>query len=91
MLNYLKQVEICESVQKIVKKSISSSDDKNLKMQNINFPTTESILRAVSVLPNIDTEEKLKDFIIEHISRVLRLAPVQKAELMNFSDPSACS
>jgi hypothetical protein len=81
VFSYLRQVEICESIRKTIKQALLQSDDKNLKFKIVNIPTNESILRAVSISPDIDTEEKLKDFTIEHISSSLCLTPVQREHL----------
>jgi len=81
MISYLRQVDICESVRKAIKQFIVQSDDKILKLKANNIPTADSILRMVSILPNIDTEEKFKDFTIEHISLSLSLTPIQREHL----------
>ena len=81
MLNYLRQVDVCKSVIKMINQALSQTDDAGVRLKATNIPTTESILRAVSLLPNIDTEEKLKDFIIEHISNSLFLTPIQREHL----------
>jgi len=81
MLSYLRQVDVCKSVIKMINQALSQTDDAGVRLKATNIPTTESILRAVSLLPNIDTEEKLKDFIIEHISNSLFLTPIQREHL----------
>ena len=85
MFSYLRQVEICESVRKTIKQALLQSDDKNLKFKIVNIPTNESILRAVSISPDIDTEEKLKDFTIKHMSSSLCLTPIQR-ECLDLND-----
>ena len=81
-VNYLKEVEICESVRKTIKKIIAQNDDPAIRAKVIGLPSTESVLRAASVFsPALDTEEKLKDFITKHILSSLRLTEIQKEHL----------
>ncbi len=65
----------------MIKRAITRSDDAGVRAKVIHIPTTESILRAVSVLPGIDTEEKLKDFTIEHVLSSLHLTEIQREHL----------
>ena len=81
MLNYLRQVEICGPVMEVIRRAITQSDDAGIRASIVHMPTKESVLRAVSVLQHIDTEEKLKDFIIEHVLSVLRLTEIQREHL----------
>ena len=81
MFSYVKQVAICESVRETIKRAFAQSDDVNVRLKANNITTTESVLRAVSLLPSLDTEDKLKDFIIEHILSSLRLTPIQREHL----------
>lgn len=81
MFSYVRQVAICESVRETIKRSFAQSDDVNVRLKANNITTTESVLRAVSLLPSLDTEEKLKDFIIEHILSSLRLTVIQREHL----------
>lgn len=81
MLSYLKQVEICGPVLEKIRRAITQSDDAGTRANIVHIPTKESVLRAVSVLPNIDTEEKLKNFIIEHVLSDLRLTEIQREHL----------
>jgi hypothetical protein len=81
MLNYLRQVEICGPVMEVIRRAITRSDDAGIRASIVHMPTKESVLRAVSVLQHIDTEEKLKDFIIEHVLSVLRLTEIQREHL----------
>ena len=81
MFSYVKQVAICESVRETIKRAFAQSDDVNVRLKANNITTTESVLRAVSLLPSLDTEEKLKDFISEHILSSLRLTPIQREHL----------
>jgi hypothetical protein len=81
MISYLRQVALCGPVLEMIKRAITRSDDAGVRAKVIHIPTTESILRAVSVLPGIDTEEKLKDFTIEHVLSSLHLTEIQREHL----------
>ena len=67
MLGYLRQVAICKSVLETIRQSLVRSDDWHMKLKLSSIPATESILRAVSALPDLGTEEKLRDFITEYV------------------------
>jgi hypothetical protein len=81
MLSYLRQVEICGPVLDMIRRAITQSDDADTRASIVHIPTKESVLRAVSVLQGIDTEEKLKDFIIKHVLSDLRLTEIQREHL----------
>lgn len=81
MLSYAKQAAICGSVRKTIEQTVARSNDMRLRIKINSIPTTEGILRAVSVFRNIDTEEELKDFIIKHILSSLRLTESQREYL----------
>lgn len=81
MLSYSRQVVICGSVRKTLEQTIAQSSDIGLRAKISGIPTTESVLRAVSLFPNINTEEELKDFIIKHIVSSLRLTESQREHL----------
>jgi hypothetical protein len=81
VFSYVRQVAICESVRETIKRAFAQSDDVNVRLKANNITTTESVLRAVSLLPSLDTEEKLKDFIIEHLLSSLRLTVIQREHL----------
>jgi hypothetical protein len=81
VLSYLRQVAICESVRETIKRALARNDDVVVRLAANNIDTTESVLRAVSLLPGLDTEEKLKDFIIEQMLRSLRLTADQRKGL----------
>lgn len=68
MISYSRQVSICESVRERIKQALHQSDDVNLRLKANDIPTCDSILRTVSVSPNINIEDTLNDFILEHIS-----------------------
>lgn len=84
-MNYLKQVEICESVRMTIKQTITQSNDPVIKAKANSLPATESILRAASLFSNLDTEEKLRAFIDEHIINDLKLTETQKEYLKKQS------
>jgi hypothetical protein len=81
VFSYVRQVAICESVRETIKRAFAQSDDVKVRLKANNITTTESVLRAVSLLPSLDTEEKLKDFMIEHILNSLRLTAIQREHL----------
>ncbi len=81
MISYVRQVAICGPALEMINRAVSRSDDKGIRTKIINIPTTESVLRAVSVLPNIANEEQLKIFIIEHALSNLRLTNIQREHL----------
>jgi hypothetical protein len=81
VFSYVKQVAICETVRETIKRAFAQSDDLNVRLKANNITTTESVLRAVSLLPSLDSEEKLKDFMIEHILSSLRLTAIQREHL----------
>jgi hypothetical protein len=81
MLSYSRQVVICGSVRKTLEQTIAQSSDIGLRAKINGIPTTESVLRAVSLFPNINTEEELRDFIIKHIASSLRLTESQREHL----------
>ncbi|MBA4419014.1 MAG: hypothetical protein C0392_14085 [Syntrophus sp. (in: bacteria)] len=81
MVSYLRQVAICESVQETIKRALTKGDNLSIRLKVYNIPTTESILRAVSLSSSVDTDERLKDFISEHILGSLRLTADQRDHL----------
>ena len=81
MISYSRQIQICESVMKSIRQTLSRSDDIDIWKKANDIPTNERILRAVSLHPTVDTEEKLKDFIVKHIMGSLHLTMVQKENL----------
>jgi hypothetical protein len=81
VISYLRQVAICELVRETIKRALAQNDDVGVRLAVNNIDTTESVLRAVSLLPSLDTEEKLKDFIIEQMLRSLLLTADQRERL----------
>lgn len=84
VISYARQAAICGSVRKTIEQTLAQSNDMGLRAKISSIPTTEGILRAVSVRPSIDTEEELKDFIIKHILSSLRLTEIQR-EYLNLN------
>jgi hypothetical protein len=81
MLRYSKQIAICDSIRETIKQILIKSNQLSIKLKASSVPTTDSILRAVSSLPNMNTEEDLKEFIIKRILTDLRLTESQKEQL----------
>lgn len=81
MISYLRQVATCGPVLEMIKRAVAQSDDVGVRARVTHIPAIESVLRAVSVFPNIDTEEKLKDFTIQHVLGSLRLTEIQREHL----------
>lgn len=81
MISYLRQVAICESIRKTIEEALTQGNDMGLRAKVNNIPTTESILRAVSLFPNIRAEDELRDLITKNILSSLRLTEIQKEHL----------
>ena len=81
MISYLRQVAICGPVLEMIKQAVARSDDASVRARVIHIHTTESVVRTVSVLPSIDTEEKLKGFTFEHVLSSLGLTEIQREHL----------
>jgi hypothetical protein len=81
MISYVRQVAICESVREMIKRALLQGNDMGVRQKVNDIPTTESILRVVSLYPTLDTEETLKEFITNHIINSLRLTATQREQL----------
>jgi len=81
MLSYMDQIAICNSARKGIKRALAQSEDASTRLKVHKIPATESILRAVTLFPSLNTKEKLKDFIIEHVLGVLNVTGIQKEHL----------
>jgi len=81
MLGYLRQIAICESVRETIRQALVKSDNWQTRLKAGNLPTADYILRAVSLLPDLDTEERLKTFIIKHVLDSLRVTEIEKEQL----------
>ena len=79
MVSYVRQVAVCEPVRKAIARVMNESQDPALKMKTYTIPSTDSVLRAISLSPHIDDEHTLKSAITDHILSVLRLTEDQKA------------
>ena len=77
MVSYSRQVAICESVRETIKRAVAQSDDVQIR-RRATVIDKESVLRAASIQPGLDTEDKLLDFITEHVLNNLRLTPTQR-------------
>ena len=81
MLSYSTQIVICDSVRETIRQILIKSSQLSTKLKAGSVPTTDSILRAVSLLPNMSTEDQLKAFIIKRVLADLRLTESQKEQL----------
>jgi hypothetical protein len=77
----MRQVAVCNSVREMIRQVLIKSSQPSTKFKASSIPTTDSILRAVSLLPNVNTEEELKEFIVKCILADLRLSESQKEQL----------
>jgi hypothetical protein len=84
VLSYLRQVAIHDSVRETIKRALAQSDDVGVRLKANAIPAYDGILRSVSLYPSVNTEETLKDYIIEHILESLRLTADQR-ERLNLS------
>ena len=87
MFSYFAQVAICESVRETIKRALVRSDDVEVRLKANFIADTDSILRVVSLSPGVDTEERLKDFIMKAILAGLRLTAIQR-EHLSLNDKS---
>ena len=62
------------------KTSTSPGNDMGMRQKVNDIPTTESILRVVSLYPTLNTEETLKEFITNHIINP-SINPIQRNNL----------
>jgi len=81
MISYVRQVAICELVRETIKRALLPGNDMSMRQKVNDIPTTESILRVVSLYPKLDTEETLNEFITNHIINSLRLTATQREQL----------
>lgn len=85
MISYARQVPICKSVRNSIEKSFAEVGDISLRAKISNIPTVESILRAVSLYPDLNTEEELRAFMVKHILNDLRLTKDQQEQFKKSS------
>ena len=81
MISYVRQVDICELIRETIKRALLPGNDMSMRQKVNDIPTTESILRVVSLYPKLDTEETLNEFITNHIINSLRLTATQREQL----------
>ena len=81
MFSYFVQVATCDSVRETIKRALVRSDDVEVRGKANFIADTDSILRAVSLSPGVDTEERLKDLIMKAILASLHLTTVQREHL----------
>jgi hypothetical protein len=73
MISYARQTAVCNAVRETVKQAFEQIGYRTLGSKTGDIPTTDSVLRAISLSPNIDTEQTLKQVITEYIIAALRL------------------
>ncbi len=88
MISYVRQVPICRSVLKAIEESLAQSGDASFRAKISDIPTIESVLRAVSLYQNLNTDEELRAFMIKHILSDLRLTKDQQQQFMKNNDAS---
>ncbi len=89
MLSYSKQTIVCESIREMIRQALLKSRQLPTRLKAASVPSTDSILRAVSTSSNADTEESLKDFIVDYVLATLRFTEVQREDLnLNGQKPS---
>lgn len=90
MISYVRQVPICQSVRKAIEESFTESGDASFRAKIGDIPTVESILRAVSLYPNLNNAEELRTFMVKHILSDLRLTKDQQQQFfMKNNDASS--
>jgi hypothetical protein len=58
----------------MIRETLVKNSQLCTKLKASSIPSIDNILRAASVSPSFDTEEKLKDFIIDYALFSLRLS-----------------
>ncbi len=81
MISYVKQVSLCSGVRKAIERSLAESGDANVRAKIGKIPPVDSILRVVSLYPNLDTEEGLRAFMVQHIFSELRLSKDEQDQI----------
>jgi hypothetical protein len=85
MVSYVRQMLVCDSILKTIRQELARSSDSGVRQKANKLPTTDAILRTVSLVSGIETEERLKDFITEYALGVLNLTETQKEQLSRES------
>jgi hypothetical protein len=81
VISYVRQVAICGSVRKKIIQALTKSDEVTMKLKANHLVTNESTLRAVTLVPTVDTEDKLEKFVMEHMVGSLNLTAIQMEQL----------
>ena len=88
MMSYVKQVPICQAVRRTIERSFAESGDAHFRAKIGKIPPVESVLRAVSLYQNLNTEEELRAFMIKHILSDLRLTKDQQEQFLRNNNAS---
>jgi hypothetical protein len=78
MLSYMDQMAVCKPIREMIIQALARNDDTSIRPKAKDVPTVESILRSVSLRPDLNTREELKGFIIEHVLGSLGLTEIQR-------------
>ena len=81
MVSYVRQMLICDSILKKVRQALGRSSDLRVRERANKIPAADAVLRVVSLIPEMRTEEGLKDFITEYVLGELNLTGVQREQL----------
>jgi hypothetical protein len=85
MVSYVRQMLVCDSILKTMRQELARSSDSSIRQKANKLPTTDAVLRTVSLVSGIETEERLKDYITEYVLGVINLTEVQKEQLSRDS------
>ncbi len=85
MISYVRQVPICNDVRKTIARSLDETGDANFRARISKIPPVESVLRAASLYPNLNTEEELRAFITRHIFDELGLTKDEQEQFKRNS------
>jgi hypothetical protein len=75
------QLAACKPIREMIIQVLARNDDTSIRKKAKDVPTVESILRAVSLRPGLNTGEELKGFIIEHVLSSLGLTEIQRENI----------
>jgi len=73
MLSYPRQIALCEQVRETIKQALLKSSQLSTKLKTSSIPTTDSILRAVSISNTWIPKNSWKSFVLKYILADLRL------------------
>jgi hypothetical protein len=85
MVSYVRQMLVCDAILKTMRQELARSGDSGIRQKANRLPTTDAVLRTVSLVSGVETEERLKDFITEYVLGVLNLTETQKEQLSRDS------